>query len=236
MFRAPAYRVFRAGEKSRSNEMPEQHKYMVSGYEPNAGGPVVFTFVPRGPRDERGEGGIPKRVPQYIVAVRGTPDNLEFDWSGSPDNPGSAGAEIQAEIGARMEERFTWIDRVTQLVKDVEQWAREMGWATKRVEKKLDDARVGTHRLPALLMQADTCRIILEPVGRSAPGTDGVVDLYLMPAYDDIASIYHYGGRWNLHYVLPGRRAVATVREAEALPLSKETLERVLDEMKQHAH
>ncbi|MBV9124501.1 MAG: hypothetical protein JO112_14175, partial [Planctomycetes bacterium] len=129
-----------------------------------------------------------------------------------------------------------WIDRVTELVAAVEQWAKELGWATKRVEKKLDDARVGTHRIPALLMQADTCRIILEPVGRSAPGTDGVVDLYLMPAYDDIANIYHYGGRWNLHYVFPGGKPVASVREAEALPLSKESLERVLAEMKQYAH
>jgi hypothetical protein len=25
----------------------------------------------------------------------------------------------------------------------------------------------------------DTCRIMLEPVGRSAPGAEGVVDLYL---------------------------------------------------------
>jgi hypothetical protein len=134
-----------------------------------------------------------------------------------------------------MRERFAWIKRVTELVATVEHWARELGWATKRVEKKLDDARVGAHRIPSLLMQADTCRIILEPVGRSTPGTDGVVDLYLMPAYDDIASIYYYDGHWNLHYVFPGRKPVATVREAEALPLSKDSLERVLGEMTQHA-
>ena len=216
--------------------MPEQQKYVVSGYEAEAGGPVVFTFVPKGLQHERGQGGVPKRVPQYIVAVQGTPGNLDFDWSGSPDHPDSARAEIQAEITVRMRERFAWIARVTELVADVEQWARELGWSTKRVEKKLDDARVGTHRVPALLMQADTCRLILEPVGRSAPGTEGVVDLYLMPAYDDIASIYHYGGRWNLHYVFPDQTPVATVREAKALPLSKETLERVLEEMRQNVH
>lgn len=215
--------------------MPDRQQYMVNGYEPDAGGAVIFTFVPRGLQHERGPGGTPKRVPQYIVGVRGTPDNLDFDWSESPDNPGSARDEIQAEINIRMKERLAWIGRVIELVGDVEQWARELGWATKRVEKKLADARVGTHRVPALLMQEDTCRIILEPVGRSAPGTDGLVDLYLMPAYDDIASIYHYGGHWNLHYVFPGRKPVATVREAEALPLSKEALESVLTEMKQHA-
>ena len=36
--------------------------------------------------------------------------------------------------------------------------------------------------------------ILLEPV---APGTEGVVDLYLMPGYDDIASLYHYSNRWK---------------------------------------
>jgi hypothetical protein len=216
--------------------MPDQQKYKVSGYEPEAGGSVVFTFVPKGQQHERGSSGAPKRVPQYIVAVRGTLDNLAFDWSGSPDNPGSAAADIQEEIRIRMSERYAWIKRVTELVAEVEQWAKELEWATKRVEKKLDDVRVGTHRVPALLMQADTCRMILEPVGRSAPGTDGVVDLYLMPAYDDIASIYHYDGRWNLHYLFPGSKPVSTAREANALPLSKESLEKVLAEMTQHAH
>ena len=39
--------------------------------------------------------------------------------------------------------------------------------------------------------------------GALAPGTEGVIDLYLMPAYDDIASIYYSGDRWNLHYLFP---------------------------------
>lgn len=216
--------------------MPERQKYMVSGYEPEVGGPVIFTFVPKGPQQERGHGGIPKRVPQYRVAVRGTPGHLAFDWSGTPDNPEAAQADIQAEITMRMGERFAWIERVTELVEKMEQWARELGWATKRIEKKLDDARVGSHRVPALLMQEDTCRIILEPVGRSAPGNEGVVDLYLMPAYDDIGSIYFYGGRWNLHYAFSHNTVATTASEAEAIPLSKETLENVLAEMKQHAH
>jgi hypothetical protein len=84
-------------------------------------------------------------------------------------------------------------------------------------------------------MQEDTGRVLLEPVGRSAPGAEGVVDLYLMPAYDDIASLYYCGDRWNLHYMFPGTKPVATVREAEALPLSKEALEKVLAEMRQNA-
>ena len=87
---------------SRDGNMPEQQRYMVSGYEPEGGGgAVVFTFVPRGLQHERGPSRPPKRVPQYIVTVRGEPDGLDFDWSASPDDPGAARADIQAEIRTR---------------------------------------------------------------------------------------------------------------------------------------
>ncbi|HZK82437.1 MAG TPA: hypothetical protein VFC46_15250, partial [Humisphaera sp.] len=154
---------------------------------------------------------------------------------GTQDDPGAAREEMQTEIAVRMRDRAIWIDRVTVLVGQVEQWARELGWSSRRVGKQLDDAWIGKHGVPALLMQEDTCRILLEPVGRSTPGTEGVVDLYLMPAYDDIASLYYYGDQWNLHYMFPGAKPVATVREAEAVPLSKQTFERVLAELRKHA-
>jgi hypothetical protein len=98
------------------------------------------------------------------------------------------------------------------------------------VEKRLDDSRIGRHVVPALLMQEDTCRILLEPIARSAPGAEGVVDLYLMPAYDDIAVLFYYSDRWNLHYNMDrGTNSVRPVSEAEAMPLSKEALAKVLD-------
>ncbi len=219
-----------------NEQTAQKQRYMVNVYEAEeAGGALIFAFVPKGLQQERGVGGAPRRVPQFIVAVRREAPGLTFDWSGTPDDPGAAREEIQTEIAARMEERSIWMDRVASLVGQVEQWAREMGWSTRRVEKKLGDARIGEHRVPSLLMQEDTCRVLLEPVGRSAPGAEGVVDLYLMPAYDDIASLYYYGNRWNLHYMFPGTRPAATAREAEAVPLSKETLGKVLAEMRQNA-
>jgi hypothetical protein len=143
--------------------------------------------------------------------------------------------EIQAESTEQIRARTAWMERVNALVDQVEAWAKELNWSTRRVEKRLDDSLIGEHRVPALLMQEDTCRILLEPVGRSAPGAEGVVDLYLLPAYDDIATLYYYNQRWNLHYVFPNSMRVASVREAEATPLTKEALERVLAEMRQSA-
>lgn len=218
-----------------SEQTTQKQRYTVSVYEPEeAGGALIFTFAPTEHQQERGPGGAPKRMPQFIVSLRQAAGGLAFDWSGTSDDPGAAREELEAEAAARMKDRAIWNERVTSLVGQVERWAREMDWSTRRVEKKLDDARIGKHRVPALLMQQDTCRVLLEPVGRSAPGTEGIVDLYLMPAYDDIASLYYYGNQWNLHYLFPGTKPVATVREAESMLLSKKSLEKVLAELRQH--
>jgi hypothetical protein len=219
------------------NDLKEQNqRYAISAHESEeSGGGMIFSFVPKGLQHARGPNGPPKHVPRYVVVVGQDADGLTFNWSESSDQPGSDLEEIQNEIVARMKDRTIWIDRVRALVSQVEKWAREMGWSTRRIEKGLEDLRIGKHRLPALLMQDETCRILLEPVGRTTPGAEGVVDLYLMPAYDDIASLYYYDDRWNLHYVFDDTKPTATVRETEPLPLSKETLKKVLSEMRQDA-
>ena len=169
------------------------------------------------------------------MPVRGSGETIAFDWGGTPDDPGTAKAELEREARQRVDARDAWIARVSALVGQVEGWGKELGWATRRIEKKLDDSRIGKHRVPALLLQEDTCRGLLEPVGRSAPGAEGVVDLYLMPAYDDIATLLFYENQWNLHYLFPDRPATAPAGEAPGIPLSKEALQRVLGEMKRHA-
>jgi hypothetical protein len=221
-----------------SEQTVENRRYMVSVYDQeDAGGTLIFTYVPKDLQEGRGLAGVPKRVPQFIVAVRPGAGEPDFDWSGTPDDPGSSAREqIQAEITARMEERSTWIARVKALVDQVKQWAKEMNWDTRPVEKGIDDVRIGKYRVQALLMQEGTCRALLEPIARSSGATEGVVDLYLMPAYDDIASLYFYNNRWNVHYNMArGTNAVVPALETEVMPLSKETLAKVLAEMRQNA-
>jgi hypothetical protein len=219
-----------------TKQTAQQQQYTVSLCESEqAAGELIFAFVPQGVPQENNSGALPKRAPQFIVAVHREADGLVFDWSGTTNDPGTARDEIEAEVSARIEDREVWLDRVNELVDRVEQWAAELGWSTRRIVKKLDDARIGKHHVPALLMQEDTYRILLEPIGRSTPGTEGVVDLYLMPAYDDIASLYYYGGQWKLHYMFSGKTPAPAVSEADAVPLTKDTLEKVLAELRQHA-
>lgn len=127
--------------------------------------------------------------------------------------------------------RDEWLDRLTELIENIEQWVREEGWSTKRIETKLKSESIGQYSASALVMQKDTTKVLLEPITHSAPGADGVVDLYLMPGLDDIASLYHSDSGWTTHYMYPDSPTVSTIREATAKPLSKDSLLTILNEM-----
>ena len=78
-------------------------------------------------------------------------------------------------------------------------WAEELGWSTRRIDKQMEDSQIGPYEAPALILQRDLTRVLLDPIARSAPNTEGVVDLYRMPAYEDVASLYFYDDNWYVH-------------------------------------
>lgn len=118
--------------------------------------------------------------------------------------------------------RDEWVARVTALVDLVEGWAKELGWATRRVPKRIEDDEVGTHQVPALQMQEGTTRLLLEPLGRTGIGIEGVVDLYEMPAFDDVARLVYRDGGWYVGHP-PG--------EATEVPLTRDSLRTVVEEL-----
>lgn len=219
--------------KDRRKNGRDEQSYAVRIFDAEGSGAgVTFTFTPL---DDNHERGVSPVQPQFRVTAKPGDDRITFDWSGTPNDPKSAKKQMEREAEERMRSRVEWIRSVESLIDTVEDWAIALQWSTRRIEKKIDDAWIGKHRVPALLMQEDTCRVLVEPVGRSAPGVEGVVDLYLLPAYDDIATLYYYDDRWNLHHAFPDVSDAATVREAHAVPLSKEALAKVLAEMRQSA-
>ncbi len=132
--------------------------------------------------------------------------------------------------------RDEWLSRLTDLIETVKNWVEELGWSTRRIEKRMQDREIGSYIAPSLLFQIDTDRVLLEPVGRSAPGAEGVVDLYLMPAYDDIASLYYSDGSWQCPLHVPRiADCCQTTRLAESQPLSKEDPSGNPAEMRKHA-
>jgi hypothetical protein len=129
--------------------------------------------------------------------------------------------------------REEWLARLSDLVESVRGWAEEMDWSTRRIETKMDDREIGDYKAPALIIQKETVRAILEPIGRSAPDVAGVVDFYIMPAYDDIARLTFYDDSWHLYHMVPGSPDVEPRRQDE--PLSRETFQAVLEAMMRHA-
>jgi hypothetical protein len=131
--------------------------------------------------------------------------------------------------------RKEWLERLQDLLNALQQWGQELGWETRFIEKRMTDSELGAYTAPGLLMQRETVKILAEPIARMAPGASGVVDLYLLPGYDDIASLYHTQSGWQLHYAFPDTSAAAAIREAEALPLDQASFVQVLEAMTRNA-
>ncbi len=128
-----------------------------------------------------------------------------------------------------------WLEHLASLVSTVRRWAVELDWSTREITKKMEDSQLGSYEVPALIMQKETARVLLDPIARYSPGADGVVDLYLMPAYDDIATLLFVRGKWQLRYLFDADRSHAAIMADESRLLSKKTLSDVLDEMTAHA-
>ena len=129
--------------------------------------------------------------------------------------------------------RDEWLARLSDLLETVRGWAEELDWSTRRIETKMDDLEIGDYKAPALLIQKETVRAILHPIGRAAPGVTGIVDFYIMPAYDDIARLFFYDGRWHLYHEFPGSPDVEP--HSQDQPLSRETFQAVLEAMMRNA-
>jgi hypothetical protein len=138
------------------------------------------------------------------------------------------------ESGARVEDpegvRAEWLARLDVLATEVQRWVEPAGWRTRLVSKPTRDSILGRFEVPLLLMERDGVEIALNPVSRFVPGADGAVDLYVVPAYDEVAGLYLEAGRWTIHHASPETRAGGN-GEPPPRPLTEATLNQVLDAM-----
>jgi hypothetical protein len=112
-----------------------------------------------------------------------------------------------------------WLDRLAVLVAQVKGWAEASGWRARQVSKTVAEPGTGRYEVPVLLLERGDVEVALSPLARTGPGADGVVDLYRMPAYDDVASLDREGVRWSIR----------PARTRDRLPLDAFALNRVLD-------
>src|SRR5438067_3341322 len=156
--------------KQKSAEPP----YMVSIYDdPAHPGSLRFMFVPKGLQQGRIPGEPPKPIPQYIVTVEGNADETVFTWLAAPENE-EVKDELEEIARKRVTARHRWLMKLRNLVDTVKGWSGELGWATKVVDKRMEDHEIGTYKAPALLLQEEAVKLFLEPVSRVSPSAEGV--------------------------------------------------------------
>jgi hypothetical protein len=137
-------------------------------------------------------------------------------------------------VQASEQVKIEWLNRLNQLIGDVKAWAKELGWSTRRIEISMEDSPIGKYKAPALLLQQEAMLALLQPIALSTPQSEGVVDLYLMPRYDNIANISYFDNSWHIYSMfsdtLDSSKAVPDER-----PLNKENLKKSLEYMKTNA-
>jgi hypothetical protein len=143
---------------------------------------------------------------------------------------------IDVEETVMSEERDNFRKQVEALVDDVRGWVESHEWVTRPYPKKIRDSDRQVFEVPALILQKSPTRVLLDPVAYDVPGADCLVDLYLMPTYDDLASLSFESGAWVIRYPFPSDpMQTHSVNGTETLPLSEGTINQVLDSIAAHA-
>jgi hypothetical protein len=129
-----------------------------------------------------------------------------------------------------------WLKLLKSLVENVKAWAEAAGWETRLTGRDANENGGVCYEVPVLVLSRDEAEISLVPVVRKAPGADGLVDFYLMPDFDDVASLYRENGQWFFQYAFhPDPMATHSVTETERFLLDQANLNRVLNDIADHA-
>ena len=73
--------------------------------------------------------------------------------TGSSLRPSRQREEFERTARQRVAARHEWLERLKNLVATVKAWADQLDWATRIVDKKMEDAAIGDYKAPALLLQ-----------------------------------------------------------------------------------
>ena len=162
-------------------------------------------------------------------------DTLQLDWEhgrsgfGSP-RPLRKGFPMSTVMQPEQQLKG-WLQQLSKLIDEVETWARDLDWSTRRIEVNLHESAIGKYQAPALLLQHEATKALLEPIARYVPGANGVVDLYIMPAYDDLASLYLSDDGWSVRYAFSGSQSGQSRYDVDPIPLTQVSFRDVLEAM-----
>ena len=96
-----------------------------------------------------------------------------------------------------------WIEAASTLIDQARSWALTKEWPTKCYAKQISEDFLGTYELTKLVFAAEGSQLVLNPVGRFAPGADGMFDLAVLPDYESVM-VVRKEERWQIHPLAKG--------------------------------
>lgn len=120
-----------------------------------------------------------------------------------------------------------WESAANSLIQQVEGWARDLGWNTRREAKDLTETLIGSYRLDRLYLHAEGNLYVLEPLARFVAGGSGGFVLSLQLSSNSTGIYRHSDGVWRVHLQADGDPEVT-----EGDRLSKESFCAALRELR----
>ena len=129
-----------------------------------------------------------------------------------------------------------WLELLKDLVDHVKAWAEAAGWETRLTGRDVNENAGARYEVPVLELDRENAEVSLVPVARRVPGADGLVGFYVMPDFNEVASLYLEADQWFFHYTFhPDPFATHSEIETERFPLDDVSLDRVLNDIAAHA-
>jgi hypothetical protein len=105
-----------------------------------------------------------------------------------------------------------WQKEASGLIAQVEGWAAENKWVTRRAEKKLTETLIGDYSLDQLYMHAEGNLYILDPIARFVHGGLGSFDLSIQPSFFTTSIYREMDDQWYIRLHV-GQRPEAAKKE-----------------------
>ncbi len=98
------------------------------------------------------------------------------------------------------------------------------------------DETGGVYSVQSLTIFMGPMRLLLDPTGYNLPGCDGAIDLYLLPPYDPVATLYLEHGEWFIHSPYPtAQESIARPTEWGRSALTRESIAILLESIARNA-
>ncbi len=126
--------------------------------------------------------------------------------------------------------------QVESVVSEFEASLSRQDWSMKRDLKRMRDEIGDVYAVQSLTLINGPVRLLLDPNGYDIPGAEGVMDLYVLPPYNPVATLYLEEGEWFIHSPFPAAlNAVNNPTKWTRSCLTKDSISKTLRSIVEHA-